>query len=247
VVTRTRKHLTYGNVMSTIFVFLLLAGGTAMAAKQLGKKTVGTKQLKSNAVTTAKIKKGAVTKAKIKDGAIDNSKIADNAVTGSKIADGSVTGGDINAGSTSFSQITARLRNSNSVPIGGPATPYPVGTYTQSVGSDDQYIAALDVTFAASCEQPRYAQAYLLLDAANPSAPVLPDIVGQVVVIDNGAGTTTRRADFGPFAGSFNTLTRMSPLNATQHTFTVLLLGSSCNSGSGINASGAQVDVISTK
>jgi len=242
-----RSHITYANVMSTIFVFLLLAGGTAIAAKQLGKKTVGTKQLKSNAVTTPKIKKGAVTNKKIAANAIDNSKIADNAVTGSKIADGSVTGGDINAGSTSFSQVTARLRNSNAVPITGAATPYTIGSYTQSVGNDDQYLAALDVTFAATCEQPRFAQAYLLLDAANPGAPTLQEIIGKAVVIDNGAGAVTRRVDFAPFPGSFGTLTRMSPLSATQHTFTALLLSSSCNSGSGVNASGAQVDVISTK
>ena len=242
-----RSRITYANVMSTIGVFLLLAGGTALAAKQLGKKTVGTKQLKSNAVTTAKIKKAAVTKAKIKDGAIDNTKIADNAVTGSKIADGSVTGGDINAASTSFSQITARLRNSNAVPITGGPTPYTVGSYTQSVGNDDQYVSALDVTFAATCEPPRSAVAYLLLDAANPSSPTIQDLVGQVTVIDNGAGAVTRRADFAPFPGGLMPQTRMSPLSATQHTFTVLLLGSSCGSGSGVNASGAQVDVISTK
>jgi hypothetical protein len=246
-VTRIRKHLTYANVMSTILVFLLLAGGTAVAAKQLGKKTVGPKQLKSNAVTTAKIKKGAVTKVKIRDGAIDNAKLADNAVTGSKIADGSVTGGDIDAGSTSFSQVVARLRNSNAVAITGAATPYPVGSYTQSVGSDDRYISALDVTFAATCVQPRSAVAYLLLDAPNPSAPTLQDIVGQVIAIDTGAGAVTRRVDFAPFPGSYSPLTRMSPLNPTQHTFTVLLLGSSCSSGSGVNASGAQVDVIGTK
>jgi hypothetical protein len=232
--------------MSTIFVFLLLAGGTAMAAKQLGKKTVGPKQLKANAVTTAKIKKGAVTNKKIADNAIDNSKIADNAVTGSKIADGSVTGGDINAASTPFSQITARLRNNNAVPFTG-GTPYAVGSYTQNVGSDDQYLSALDVTFAATCNQPRSAQAYLLLDAPNPSAPTPQDIIGQVLVTDTGAGAVTRRADFGPFPVNFAPQTRMSPLSATQHTFTVLLLGSSCSSGSGVNASGAQVDVISTK
>jgi hypothetical protein len=60
------SKLTYSNVISTICLFLLLGGGTAFAANQLAKNSVGTKQLKNNAVTTAKIKKAAVTGAKIK-------------------------------------------------------------------------------------------------------------------------------------------------------------------------------------
>jgi hypothetical protein len=60
-----RQRLTYANVMSSIAVFLVLGGATAMAAGQLGKNSVGSKQLKTNAVTAAKIKKGAVTTAKL--------------------------------------------------------------------------------------------------------------------------------------------------------------------------------------
>ncbi|MBS1882496.1 MAG: hypothetical protein JSS97_06020 [Actinobacteria bacterium] len=41
-----RKRLTYANVMSSLAVFLILAGGTAFAATELAKNTVGTKQLK---------------------------------------------------------------------------------------------------------------------------------------------------------------------------------------------------------
>jgi hypothetical protein len=62
---KLRPKLTYANVVSTICLVLLLGGGAAFAANQLGKNTVGTKQLKKNSVTTAKIKKGAVTGAKI--------------------------------------------------------------------------------------------------------------------------------------------------------------------------------------
>jgi hypothetical protein len=61
-----RKRLTYANVMSSIAVFLVLGGATAVAATTLGKNTVGSKQLKNNAVTSAKIKNGAVTGAKLK-------------------------------------------------------------------------------------------------------------------------------------------------------------------------------------
>ena len=45
-----RPKLTYANVMSTLCFFLLLSGGAAYAASQLGKNTVGPKQLKKNSV-----------------------------------------------------------------------------------------------------------------------------------------------------------------------------------------------------
>src|ERR1700748_2930556 len=54
-----RKRLTYANVMSSIAAFLVLAGGTAFAASQLGKESVGTKQLKKEAVSLAKINAAA--------------------------------------------------------------------------------------------------------------------------------------------------------------------------------------------
>jgi hypothetical protein len=54
-----RKRLTYANVMSSIAVFLVVAGGTAFAASQLGKESVGTKQLKKEAVNLAKINAAA--------------------------------------------------------------------------------------------------------------------------------------------------------------------------------------------
>lgn len=59
-----RTRLTYANVMSSLAVFLVLGGATAVAVG-LAKNSVGTKQLKKNAVTAAKIKKGAVTLEKI--------------------------------------------------------------------------------------------------------------------------------------------------------------------------------------
>ena len=62
---RLRSKLTYANVISTLALFLVLAGGSAFAAGKLGKNSVGTKQIKDNAITTAKIKDGAVTGSKI--------------------------------------------------------------------------------------------------------------------------------------------------------------------------------------
>lgn len=69
-----RKRLTYANVMSSIAVFLVLGGATAIAAG-LAKNSVGPKQLKKNAVTAVKIKNNAVTAAKIQNGAITGAKV----------------------------------------------------------------------------------------------------------------------------------------------------------------------------
>jgi hypothetical protein len=263
---RIRQHLTYANVMSTLFVFLLLAGGTAFAAQKLGKKTVGAKQLKTNAVTTPKIKKGAVTKAKIAAGAVDaskiaagavdaskigagavdNSKIADNAVTGSKIADGSVSGSDINAASAPFSQVVSRMRTNALLPY-TPAAAIPIGSYTQNAGEDNLLMASIDVQFAASCAPPRTAVSILLLDAANPAAPEAKDFLGIMSVEDKLGGEVTRRVDYGQFPGLGATFTKAGPLAPTTHTFTAYLASSACNTGSGINFAGAGVDVIGTK
>ncbi len=70
-----RPKLTYANVMVTILAFVVLSGGAAYAASQLGKNSVGPKQLKKNAVTTAKVKKEAITAAKVKKGTLTGTQI----------------------------------------------------------------------------------------------------------------------------------------------------------------------------
>lgn len=53
--SRFRPRLTYANVISTLCLFLLIGGGTAFAASQLSKESVGARQLKKEAVTPAKL------------------------------------------------------------------------------------------------------------------------------------------------------------------------------------------------
>ena len=67
--------LSYANVVATLALVLVLTGGVALAASNLGKGSVGTRQLRNGAVTTAKLKNGAVTTAKIRDGAITGRKL----------------------------------------------------------------------------------------------------------------------------------------------------------------------------
>jgi hypothetical protein len=100
-----RKRLTYANVMSSLAVFLVLAGGTAFAAAKLGKNTVGTKQLKNNAVTAAKIKNGAVGAGKLAAGAVGAGQLADGSVGGGKLTDGSVGTGKLADGSVTTPKL----------------------------------------------------------------------------------------------------------------------------------------------
>lgn len=93
------KRFTYANVMSSIAVFLILGGATALAAGHLRKNSVGAKQLKANAVTQVKIKKGAITAPKLKAEAVGSAAIQANAITSSKIANGAITGEKVNVGS----------------------------------------------------------------------------------------------------------------------------------------------------
>ncbi len=80
-----RKRLTYANVTSTLALFLVIGGATAIAAK-VPRHSVGPRQLKANAVTTLKIKANAVTNRKIRKNAVTAVKIRDGAVGGAKIA-----------------------------------------------------------------------------------------------------------------------------------------------------------------
>jgi hypothetical protein len=87
-------QLTYANVISTLCLFLLLGGGTAIAARQLlPTNSVGPKQIRNNAVTGAKIKNGAVTGAKIDLGSLGSVPNADSAKTATSAANAQALGG----------------------------------------------------------------------------------------------------------------------------------------------------------
>ena len=106
---KIRPQLTYANVISTLCLFLLLTGGSALAAATLGKNSVGSRQLRSKSVTTGKI--------------------ASNAVNGSKVANGSLTGQDLNLsllGTVPSATSAASAANANTV--GGHGAACPQGT-----------------------------------------------------------------------------------------------------------------------
>ena len=78
--SRLRDHLTYANVVSSMCLFLLLAGTTAYAA---------------NTVFSTDIVDGQVKTADLENGAVSLAKIADGSITGDKLKDGSIQGRDV--------------------------------------------------------------------------------------------------------------------------------------------------------
>jgi hypothetical protein len=74
---RPRRHLTYANVVATMALFGVVAGGGAYAASKIdtpdiANKAVTAKKLNSHAVTTAKLRSGAVTNDQLADGAVES-------------------------------------------------------------------------------------------------------------------------------------------------------------------------------
>lgn len=138
-----RKRLTYANVMSSIAVFLILGGATAVAAKK-----IGSNEIKGNSITTGKVMKEAITRAKVKKEAIDASRLADSSVTTSKIANDAVTTNRIADNAVTTGKIasdavtTGKLANGavNTTKLSADAQPTPVASLT--VKSDGNLVSS---------------------------------------------------------------------------------------------------------
>jgi hypothetical protein len=240
------RRLTYANVVSTIALFLVLAGGAAYAAK-VAKKSVGPSQLKANAVTTAKIKANSITTRKIKRNAIANAKIKDGAVESEKIYDGSVSFTDLDSTTMPYSRVVRKARGGLPLAVTEVLKLFPLNeaTFTQAPTENDSFLGALDVTFSAECKAPRDVTTYLLLDAASPPTFDEDEIVGYGYGKDEaGIGAQSRRIEIGP--GVAATGTRFEPGVTKNHKLSLVIQGS-CTAGSGITATFGGVNVIATK
>ena len=131
-----RKHLTYANAMSSIAVFLILGGATAIAAGGLGKNTVGSKQLKKNAVTAVKVKDGSLLGADFAAGQLPAGAtgaagakgatgpagpagvIAANSVNSSHVIDESLTAADLAPNSVGSSEVSENSIGSSEIATG---------------------------------------------------------------------------------------------------------------------------------
>jgi hypothetical protein len=235
-VSRLRRSLTFENVLVTVVAFVVLAGGTAIAANQLAKNSVGKKQLKANAVTTAKIKKNAVTKAKIRNGAVDTT----------KVKDASLGLADLDQANVPFGRVVHRAQSAAAVLLPESLTPAVIpldnASYNQEAGRDDTVTGVIDLSFSAACEAPRLATAFVLVDSPDPTKPAPEAFVAVGQVYDTTMiGASTSRLNFSPvrLAGE------LQPAAAQSHTLSLVVAGG-CKSGT-LTASNPQLAVMGVK
>lgn len=177
---KVRARLTYANVMSTIAAFLVLGGGTAVAAAQLAKDSVGPRQLKRSAVTAPKIKNSAVTTAKIKNNAVTRTKIRANAVTGDKVDEPTLGTVPSAAEATRARSATSADRAANADALGGIGpTGYVAAAqllrFSAAIdeGDADVVLGGLGpLTFIASCDDAG-AQTRASVTAKTSAGPIL--------------------------------------------------------------------------
>jgi len=116
------KLPSHNTVIAYLALFVAL-GGSAYAATQLPKNSVGTKQLKANAVTTAKIKNGAVNGAKIGANAVTGANVDESTlgrVPSAAAAETATTAGHANTASNATNAASANdAKALGGVPSGG--------------------------------------------------------------------------------------------------------------------------------
>jgi hypothetical protein len=114
-----RRKLNYANAMATLALFVALAG-SAYAAVQLPKNSVGAKQLKKGAVTTVKVKDGAITGQKIKLSTLGTVPSASKAATaGSAGTAGNASNADALGGKPASAYAASTVVRSATVNAGG--------------------------------------------------------------------------------------------------------------------------------
>jgi hypothetical protein len=217
-----RDKLTYANVVSTLALFVVIAGGTAAALP--GKKTVQANDMKRNSVKAAAIASNAVRSAEIADGA----------VTGADVADGGLSYADLGSNS-----VVARIRSTAPVNTGdgGQASPVTVpldpSSWTQAGNEVD--VAFGEATFRqpAACGNNGTMRAEYYLDGQPASTDFFGDQAeaGQVVTE---LGMTER-----PFI--------FEPGQAANHTLEIRVSDSCQNAGENFVLESIAVNVLGTR
>jgi hypothetical protein len=233
--TKLRAHLTYANVLATLTLFAVLAGGTAIAANQLAKNSVGKKQLKANSVSAKKLKKNSVTAAKIKKGAVSEAQVKPSSLTGADLST-----------ALPYGRIGFSARGTSSVTL--PATEEPISypldqpTFSQEAGAAATVLGGVDVSIPAGCVNPA-AGAIILIDSPNPlDFPTSYLEYGSAVgYLPEGIASGTYRISLSP--GDFGRGAMPAPAAAQTHSI-VLLIGGGCESGGSLTVTSGAVDAI---
>ena len=86
--SKVRSRMTYANVVSSLCLFLVLSGGTAVALS--GKNTVFSDDIKDGQVKNADIAGSAVRASKVKDGSLTGKEIKPDSISGKRIDESSL-------------------------------------------------------------------------------------------------------------------------------------------------------------
>src|SRR5215208_3504474 len=95
---RIRSHLTYANVISTLCLFLLLGGGSAIALT--GSNTVFSDDIVNDQVSSADVrndtlKGGGLTAADLRADSVGNSEVQANQITSGEVRDDTLSDGGL--------------------------------------------------------------------------------------------------------------------------------------------------------
>jgi hypothetical protein len=115
---RIRRHLTYANVISTLCLFLLLGGGTAVALS--GSNTVFSDDIVNNQVRSADVRddtlnNGGLQAGDLGPGSVGNSEVAIGAITSKGVLDESLVALDLAPDSVGSSEVAANALGSGEV------------------------------------------------------------------------------------------------------------------------------------
>ena len=102
---------SHGTVVAYLALFIAI-GGSAYAAKQLPKNSVGTKQLKKNAVTKVKIRKNSVNGPRVKNNSLTGADIKLTKLGTVPSARSAATAGTANTANAASTANTANVANS---------------------------------------------------------------------------------------------------------------------------------------
>lgn len=109
-----RRHFSYANVMSTLAVFLVIAGGSALAAKVNSSKDIA-----KGSVKNSDVKKETLTSNRLKNGkAVRGDDVVDDSLTGTDVDESTLTGVPLAPDSVTATEIAADSVGSSEIASG---------------------------------------------------------------------------------------------------------------------------------
>lgn len=218
-----RSRLTYANVVSTLALFLVIAGGSAIAAEQLRKNSVGSRELKPNAVRTGILAPEAAKGGKIAKNAISTNRLRDNAVTGAKVNEatlGQVPRAGVADSATNAAEAQRLGGLSSAQILAASKLQCPAGTalvggacFETALRGPATYGTALSTCGKLGRFIPTYSQGWAYQWLTNATLPAENEWVGEYQPKDDGTARAwaIRVASNGSSAGGIYTITESFP------------------------------------